>query len=361
MTLRSTTAAVLLCALSATAGHSYAQVKKLIKKAATETLIDRSVDRANNATNNNSGDNSSTDGNNSYPGTTTTTGNYQKQKRAGQIVFAANIDDLKKDAENEAGLSTKFTLGTPIYFRAYYNVPLTPSIQALTPDLSPYIITVHARFKVKFTIDNNPSFTGLMQQESMQNEWKDNWTTFKGALQASDAENYLGQDIFKNFITEQEDKLTNGTHTVKMELIPYIDYPDVHEGKPVATGTFTLTINANSIDPNNERLCLPAAQMHDKELEAGILKAFKAKGWKEQPQEVRIISTKWNIQRNERTGVVTMRTLDAVVASTRDGKCIAQEFSFAQDHDGTQFQKEIYLLGVGGQRDINCKCISAKK
>lgn len=352
---------LLLAGLIAVTGAD-AQVKGYLRGAANRaarTTVNTVIDKAQSGKNSSNSDNSnSNSGADAIDPGTPSDNNITAQKNAGKIVFSSDINNLKKDAENTAAFSTSFTLGQPIYFRAYTARPLTANLHQLLPDVNELILGVHGRYTISFTIDNNPPYIGHTQQEAMEREWKDSWTTFKGALQAQDNETYMVQDLFKDFVSTQGEKLSSGAHTVKMDIMPYTDYPEERTGKIVATGTFTLTVNASSVDPNNEKLCMPAAQMNDKEIEAGIFKAFKAKGWKEQAQEVRILSDKWNIERNKNTGIVLRRVIDAVVASTRDGKCISQEFSFAQDYDGSQYQKEIYLYGVGGQRDINCKCIA---
>ena len=297
----------------------------------------------------------------SAPAATSIASNVPVPKRAGAIIFAADVNDLKKEEEVENKLSANFALGSPIYFRAYYAKPLTTYMQELYPDQDRMILSVHGRFKVRFTVDNNKPYENSLQPEDLQNEWKEQWTSFKGALQPANDERYLMQDIFRDFIAGQGKNLTNGRHTIKMELLPYtFGYPDTREGAVVSAGIFTLNVDAGSVDPDNEKLCLPKAHMKDAELEAAIIKAFKAKGWKEQPQMVRIISDKWEIVRHKVSGAVLKRYVDAVVGSTRSDECIMQEFSFSQDHDGTNFQKEVYLDGVGGQRDVNCGCLNKK-
>lgn len=98
--------------------------------------------------------------------------------------------------------------------------------------------------------------------------------------------------------------------------------------------------------------------MTEEALEAKILEAFKVKHWPEQPSAVRITSTKWFIVRNELSGIIIRRTLSAVVASTRKpGKCQYQDFSFAQDYDGAEYQDQVYMLGVGGPHDMPCGCV----
>lgn len=115
---------------------------------------------------------------------------------------------------------------------------------------------------------------------------------------------------------------------------------------------------AAPVDPNDTKVCLPAAGMKDEELEAKMLEVFNAKHWPEKPTAVRIKSTSWGIVRNEYTGIITRRTIVGIVASTRkNGKCQYQSFLFGQDHDGTEYQDNLYMVGVGEQQDMPCGCV----
>ena len=99
--------------------------------------------------------------------------------------------------------------------------------------------------------------------------------------------------------------------------------------------------------------------MTDKALEAKILAAYKNKFPSDTPKEVRIISDRWYIAKHQYTGVPLRRTVTAVIGRTgKDGKCSRDEFSFAQDYDGNQYQSEVYLYGegIGTAREISCKC-----
>ncbi|WP_133162445.1 hypothetical protein [Flavipsychrobacter stenotrophus] len=161
------------------------------------------------------------------------------QKRAGQIVFSGSLDNLKKDAEIESGFSESFALDAPIYFRAYYAYPLTSAVRKVS-NTGKSVATEHGRFKVRFLVDAGEQYVGLMQQDAMDEDQKQTWTTFKGALQPAAAGNYLLQDVYKGFLAEYSGKLANGNHTITMQLIPYTDYPSQKEGGVVASGTFTL-------------------------------------------------------------------------------------------------------------------------
>lgn len=123
-------------------------------------------------------------------------------------------------------------------------------------------------------------------------------------------------------------------------------------------GFFKKVSNAVKPAATTESTCLPTAVMSDPELEAGILKAFKAQGFKEEGKVVRIVSDHWTIVRHDVTGAVIGRKVLAWVGATLKDKCIKEDFEFMQDHDGESFQKDFRMTSVVGHQDkIKCECL----
>lgn len=283
-------------------------------------------------------------------------------KYMGKMVFASTEEAITFQQEKEAEFKDKFVLGQPIFLRVYMSNSLINYAQKLSPTTSSSILKVHARYRIKFYLNGELAHTSVYSETDFSSEDKEKMTTFKDALYAPDR-NFILQPIFRSFMTKNEQKLSVGMHKLKIELLPYISYPNEAEGAVAAMGEFSLEVKENSIDPNDPKVCLPKAGMTDAKLEAAILEAFKAKasqgGWKEQPKFARITSTKWNIIKNQNTGLIIKKYVDAVIVSnTKEGKCIYQTFGFSQDYmGGSAFQEDIYLDGIGSQKDINCKCL----
>lgn len=102
------------------------------------------------------------------------------------------------------------------------------------------------------------------------------------------------------------------------------------------------------------------ASMNDPKLEAKILTAAqehaKSNGWKEQFSKVKIQSKDWIVKRNEITGIILARTIDAwVFATWPDGHCTYQVFGFTQNYDGAKYQENAtFLESVGDQSKAVC-------
>ncbi len=183
--------------------------------------------------------------------------------------------------------------------------------------------------------------------------------THRAELNDGTEDLYFGETLFMD-LKRKQDLLTPGTHKLKIELVPFktAGYGSDMEYKPIAVGEIDMIVKQNAIDRNDPEACLPKAKMTDKALEAKILAAYKNRFPGDTPKEVRIISDRWIISKHQYTGVPMRRYVNAVIGKDKKGKCSRDEYSFAQDYDGTAYQNEVYLYGegIGSEREISCKC-----
>ena len=280
------------------------------------------------------------------------------KKYMGKLVFASKVTTLKFNGENESAFATKFKLGEPIFYRIYMDNSLFNYANRLSPGQKREDINSKGSYKIKFYLDNVELYSADACEgtKGFTPKEQEDMTTFKGALN-NPTESAIGEVAFEAFVVKAIEKLTVGDHLIKVEMYPMVSFPKQAIGSVVATGEFTLTIGSDSFIPYNPANCLPKALMTDKVIEENILKAFKAQGWKEQPKVVRIMDTNWTIVRNEVSGVIIKRTIDAIVASTKGYKCQYQVFGFSQNYDRAKYQTEIYLDNIGDPKEISCKCI----
>ena len=171
---------------------------------------------------------------------------------------------------------------------------------------------------------------------------------------------YFGESLMID-LKRKQDLLTPGTHKLKIEVVPFktAGYGSDFDYKPIAVGEIDMIVKNTPIDRNDPQACLPKAKMTDKALEAKIITAYKNRNYGDTPKEVRITSDRWYITKHEYTGVPLRRSVSATIGKTdKNGKCSYDEYSFAQDYDGNQYQNEVYLLGegIGTKREISCKC-----
>lgn len=274
------------------------------------------------------------------------------EKYMGKIVWSTTPEGIAYKNEKEGLFAQEATLGSgEIRYRVYMDNSLVNYLKHMS------LPTVHGRYKINYYLDGNMIGSRNLQADEFTRDAKRNYTTFKGALKTTGSKLATGEDEFQNILMKNESLFTVGAHKFRMEIMPYQDWPEEYTGEVVASGEITLNVKGKLFDPNDEKVCLPKSKMKDAALEAKVLKAFQAKGWEETPKEVRILSSKWNIVRNQYTGVITSRYIDAVVGSVKNGKCMYQSFSFYQDYDGSSYQSEVYLSGIGSQTEVSCGCM----
>lgn len=211
------------------------------------------------------------------------------EKYMGKIVFGNTAEAIALKNEKEDQFITKATWGDEIRFRVYMDNSLLNYLKSQT------LSETHGRYKVKFYLNDIEIGWDALKANQFTSDNKRDYTTFRGALKSPGDKTAILEREFARFLLKEEAKFTPGEHKLRIDFHPYQSYPDKYEGPVVASGELMLTMGESLVDPNDEKVCLPKAQMKDAVLEASIVKAFNSKGWDEQMKEVRIISSKWNI------------------------------------------------------------------
>ncbi len=155
-----------------------------------------------------------------------------------------------------------------------------------------------------------------------------------------------------NMLNKAKNKAVDSSKDKKQEEAPKTAEPasdkpaETAKPKPAAAPLKNFDeLTAAMADPKLEAKILTAAQSH-----------AKSKGWNEQFSKVKIQSNDWIIKRNEITGIILARTVDAwVYATWPDGHCTYQVFGFTQNYDGVKYQENAtFLESVGAQSKAVC-------
>jgi hypothetical protein len=284
-----------------------------------------------------------------------------QQKYAGKVLFSNAVTTREIP---ESSYINSYTFGDKLSFRAFFSHSILNSM---------LLQMIDKGSKAK-DLNNNgtwfPKYLAVLYLDgnritntSYAISFGDKETHFdlsqRGTLNDDQSDLDFGKTLYKDLKTRIE-LLTPGKHMLKIEYVPYFNFgtaTDV-EFKPVASGEIEMIVKNQKIDLNDPEVCLPTAQMTDKALDAKILKAFKAKGFKAEAKKVRITSKKWNIQRNE-FGIILRRYVEAYIGYTKNGKCYYDVYNFNQDYDGNAYQSEVYLMGegIGTERERSCECL----
>lgn len=283
------------------------------------------------------------------------------QKYVGKIVFSKSV--IKKEETNEASFVKEFSIKEDIFFRVYMKESIYNAL--CDSGYSTSYLDRDSEFYISIELDSETPFgRDLYLRNLMSPDEKKQYTTFQGCFKKEEDE--IGAIDWKQFIENKQQSLTPGKHIIKIRLSVRgrNDKAD-YKGILVATGEFTLNIPANFIDPNDPSICLPKANKKDAVLEAKMMvavkKTIKDLGWKNEPTKIILKSTDWNIIKNEYTGRILKRSMEAFVASKIEGKCAYELYTFYQDYTGSGYQDKTYTGSAPLETEnIHCDCLKAK-
>ncbi len=292
----------------------------------------------------------------------------QRMNNIGKVVFSN--DDIERDLP-ESKYITSYTFGDKLFIRAWL---------ANSPSNSMMLQLAESGIKPREINENRSSFDGGMTkviyimyldgQQVSSTSYADDFDdksmqsipSVRADINDGTETNNFGEMMYRE-LKRKQDLLTPGTHKLKLELYPIktFAFGSEFKYKPIAVGEIDMIVKNSSVDVNDPEACMPKAGMTDKALEAKIMAAYKRRYPGDEPQVVRITSTRWNITKHEYTGVPLRRWVSATIGRKKGGTCSRDEFSFTQEYDGTQYQDEVSLYGegIGTARDISCKCFTA--
>lgn len=252
------------------------------------------------------------------------------RKNVGKIVWARQR--IKLDAQDATALASAFGASDPIYGRVY----LPKSLVRLGQDAAQPNPASH--YKVGVLVDGVDK--GAVNERSFDDSA---WTTVQINLtltadDKTDSQNDGVPDRWFQIVKG----LPDGKHRVQVE---FLAGPAGAERK-VAEGGFDLTkAGAARIAGRG----LPEARMKDAALEAAMIAAVKAIGWKDTvPVKVVIIEPGWRMVRDA-FGTITHREINTHVVSRKvaDGSYHAGDLSFRQPHQGGQKFGSTEVYGIG--------------
>lgn len=295
------------------------------------------------------------------------TGNIH-QKYLNKIVFSSDFDPtLNKSKEIENNFKSELNPANAIYFRAYFDDSIYNYLRSkikgkVASDLYNYALGFN------FYIDNVlADKVNSTYDKELPDVQKQTWTTYRGALNTLDVGKNLGQKQFKEILNNYSDLLSKGKHKIKMEIYPLFINPDNKEiikGNIIASGELLLNAENGNINSDNESICLSKNVMNDSNLIKNIAQTLsKDKKFKVSPNNVRILTDSWIIDRNKYTGIIERRRVEVLFGYKKspDNTCHRANYTIYQNFIGDKFTEELtykYEGSVGMEMgEINCKCL----
>jgi hypothetical protein len=290
------------------------------------------------------------------------------QKYVNKIVFSSDFDPtLSKSGEVEANFKSEFSATSPIYFRAYFDNSIYNYLRPLVKGKAasdPYNYALGFNFYIdnslleKITANYDKEFPDVQKQT---------FTTYRGALKTLDIGKNLGREQFKEVLNNYAGLLSKGKHKIKVEIYPLFINPDnkeITKGSVIASGEFTLNAESGAVNSDDESSCLAKNVMNDIGLIKNIAQTLsKGNSFKVSPNDVRILTNAWIIDRNKITGVIERRRIEVLFGykKTTDNKCYRANYTISQTYVGNRFTDELTYKHEGTigleMGEIDCKCL----
>jgi|GEM_PF-3448423 len=279
--------------------------------------------------------------------TITTTSFAQADKHKGEVVFFnKKIDYHNPSGDNESNYLQEYTLGEPLYFRAYFSQQL----KDVCADCDYYDV----RFSANGVTYTSEQFRGEnMKVYSYSSAAGAGYYVGGGAAGVpliSDRgwyyEQYdLVEDAFRMFLNKLGKNVKIGaTIPVKVEVLSAKETKVASSGTLLASGTLNVKVTDKVKDLSNF-VTRASAATSNAEMEKAIGDRFKASLENEPELKVDkvyktiLVSTE-NVKRNSLTGYPESKNIDASVIYKRyDGSFWVTKTTYVFEYDGTAYAK----------------------
>lgn len=286
--------------------------------------------------------------------------NKTHEKYVGKIVFSAS--EILKDNPDESKFGNTFSISSPIYLRIFLKASIFNEVQS---NRSSEAFDNQVGLLYRMYLDGTIAETGRVE---FSKDGKKFLTTdqIKGSTSISGIFNF-NKDAFLSAayidaLTAVDGKLTDGKHTLKMELLPIYNSIKPLTETPMASGELTLNVTRGFVNPSNAATCLPKPVKKDATLEAKYKECVKKYLVNNSKDAVMksfvLLSNDWEIRKNDITGKPISKTMyGAVGLSYKDGKCKYETFSFTQNWNGSAYSSAIETSSTGQDGNIFCDCL----
>jgi hypothetical protein len=268
------------------------------------------------------------------------------RKNVGKILWAK--ERITKSIMDQVTYETVVDASDPLYGRVF----LEKSLPRLSEEQGKDCYNQNCSFRLKVFVDGVDK--GTINQSYLPDG--QTWTTCQINLNLSPGDNAdNGNGGVPEKWAELVKGLSNGTHECRFEF-----YGGDGDNclKKVAGGSFTLKKTGEIAAGKLKKL--PIAKKNDAALESSMIKAIKAKGWKnESPVKVVIVEGDWRIIR-DLVGTILRREINTnVILKDNSGSCRLTDISFTQEHKGGDKYGATEVYGIG-MKNIPFDCEAAR-
>jgi CubicO group peptidase (beta-lactamase class C family) len=165
------------------------------------------------------------------------------QKYSGKIMFSTSAKAIERYQATEFIRSFELNSTKNLYFNAVLDKPLTAYLQELVPGLSAEEANKTGNYQFTFSVDGSVIYTeNLNIAAGLSTEKSANKVLMKPFFSEANEDSW-GRFLWMRFMHLGGEKaLTEGVHTLNIEIRPYVKTADIKVGKIIAAGEIKVQL-----------------------------------------------------------------------------------------------------------------------
>jgi CubicO group peptidase (beta-lactamase class C family) len=165
------------------------------------------------------------------------------QANIGNITFMSKPIPADQYKESDFLQAFEWCDSCDLNIRVFMAQSLTNYLHILAPDWTAEALTQKGNYQVSFFIDETLEFVENLNPRAGSAAGKNKSTVFRVPLKSTTNEDSWGRFLWSRFMMNGgEDALTEGTHTLKIEIRPYLIMGEVRTGDLIAQGQLKLIV-----------------------------------------------------------------------------------------------------------------------
>jgi len=166
-----------------------------------------------------------------------------QQKLSGKIIFSTTAKAIESYQATEFIQRFELNSTKSLYFNAVLDQPLTAYLQQLAPELSAEEVNKNGNYQFTFYVDGSVVYTESLSVAAGLSTEKSNHKVLMKPFFSEANEDSWGRFLWMRFMHfGGEQALTEGVHTLKIEIRPYVKTADIRIGNLIAAGEISVQV-----------------------------------------------------------------------------------------------------------------------
>lgn len=172
------------------------------------------------------------------------------KNHVGQIAFMGNWIPFDEFDQDDFVTQLEITKNSDFGFRMFLDKTLTYYLSQLEPDLTVEELCTNGNFQLRFYLDGKQVYEDNVQPGAGSCDYKNSATVYGVPFVHKDNPDHWGRFLWTKFMRQEggQNLLSNGTHSFKVEVRPYVKHEILKIGEVIASGEVDLHIVEDKID-----------------------------------------------------------------------------------------------------------------